>query len=170
MGASGLASARRQSLNKTRKGRPSRTRRPPIYPAPAGRWLKHQPSLDPFGVVRDLDAATMPLRARAEARRSRLLSNTETLGIPELAALLHLAPSTVRSDVSRRPWMLPPFIKLGIKTIWLRATVLEWLKAREQAATPPVQPVPSQTPKRRGRPSKLDQLRRQRERTAEASA
>ncbi|MBW7900337.1 MAG: DNA-binding protein [Rhodocyclaceae bacterium] len=94
---------------------------------------------------------------------------TETLGITELAALLHLAPSTIRSDVSRRPWMLPPFIKLGIKTVWLRTTVLDWLKAKEQSAAPPAPPELPPATRRRGRPSKLDQLRQQRS-TAAAEA
>lgn len=93
-----------------------------------------------------------------------------TLDVRELAALLHLSPATVRSDVSRRPWALPPSIKIGIRTVWLRSTVLDWLKAREQVATPPVTTEPPQPPRRRGRPPKLEQLRQQRERDAEASA
>lgn len=90
-----------------------------------------------------------------------------TLDIKELAALLHLSPATVRSDVSRRPWALPPSIKIGVRTVWLRSTVLDWLKARERAATPPAM---VESPRRRGRPTKLEQLRQQRERAAEVSA
>lgn len=93
-----------------------------------------------------------------------------TLDIKELAALLHLSPATIRSDVSRRPWVLPPSIKIGIRTVWLRSTVLDWLKARERAASPPATTEPPQPPRRRGRPSKLEQLRQQRERGAEVSA
>ena len=82
-----------------------------------------------------------------------------TLDVKALAALLHLSPATVRSDVSRRPWTLPPFIKVGTKTVWLLETVIGWLKARERVATPPVTPAPP--PRRRGRPTKADQVRQQ---------
>lgn len=82
----------------------------------------------------------------------------ETLDRVDLAALLHLSPETIRADISRRPWMLPPYVKLGVKTVWLRATVMDWLKAREQSATPPVKQEPLHTPKRRGRPTKADQV------------
>lgn len=85
----------------------------------------------------------------------------DTLNIDQLAELLHLAKATVRADVSRRPWMLPPFVKVGTKTVWLRDTVMDWLKAREQAATPPAAPEPPPQPKRRGRPSKIALLQRQ---------
>lgn len=94
--------------------------------------------------------------------------DSATLDIKELAALLHLSPATVRSDVSRRPWILPPSIKVGIRTVWLRSTVLDWLKARERTATPPTTPTPPPR-RRRGRPSKLEQLQQQRQ-AAEATA
>ena len=79
-----------------------------------------------------------------------------TIDAKALAALLHLSSATVRSDVSRRPWTLPPFIKVGTKTVWLLDTVIDWLKAREQVATPPKTPTPP--PRRRGRPTKADQM------------
>ncbi|HEY3326390.1 MAG TPA: hypothetical protein VGK14_04400 [Novimethylophilus sp.] len=85
----------------------------------------------------------------------------ETLNFVELAELLSFSPETIRADITRRPWTLPPFIRVGMKTIWLRATVIDWLKAREQSATPPVklEPLePPQPPKRRGRRSKADQV------------
>lgn len=96
--------------------------------------------------------------------------STETLDTAGLARLLHLSVATVRADISRRPWTLPPFIKLGTKTVWLHATVMDWLKARERAATPPATTEPPQQSRRRGRPSKLEQLQQQRERAAKASA
>lgn len=83
--------------------------------------------------------------------------DSATLDIKELATLLHLSPATVRSDVSRRPWVLPPSIKIGIRTVWLRSTVLDWLKAKEQSATPPTTPEPP--PRSPGRPKKLQQQR-----------
>jgi predicted DNA-binding transcriptional regulator AlpA len=84
--------------------------------------------------------------------------NSATLDIKELATLLHLSPATVRSDVSRRPWVLPPSIKVGIRTVWLRSTVLDWLKARERTAT---QPTTTPQPRAPGHPKKLDQLKQQ---------
>ncbi len=75
-----------------------------------------------------------------------------TIDAVGLAALLHLSVATVRADVSRRPWTLPPFVKIGTKTIWLKSTVLEWLKEKEIAASKPRCSEPEQKGRGRGRP------------------
>lgn len=88
----------------------------------------------------------------------------ETLDAAGLARILPLSVATIRADVSRRPWLLPPFVKIGTRTVWLRQTVLEWLKQRECTAAPPSpSPVAAQAPRRRrGRPSKAEQVIRAR--------
>lgn len=84
-----------------------------------------------------------------------------TLDAEELAHILKFSPATIRADVSRRPHMLPPSIKVGTRTVWLRSTVMRWLAERERAAAPPPTQVGTETPRRRrGRPTKADQARR----------
>lgn len=78
-------------------------------------------------------------------------------GILDAAALSRILPfseATIRADISRRPHLLPPFIKVGTRTVWLRETVLQWLKDKERTFTPPPQ-LPS---KRRGAPTKAERL------------
>lgn len=81
----------------------------------------------------------------------------ETLDAAGLARILPLSVATIRADVSRRPWLLPPFVKIGTRTVWLRQTVLDWLKQRECSATPP-SPVAQVPRRRRGRPTKAEQV------------
>jgi hypothetical protein len=50
-----------------------------------------------------------------------------TLSCDGLAALLNLAPSTIRKNVSHRPETLPPVVKIGKRRIWLTALTLAWL-------------------------------------------
>jgi predicted DNA-binding transcriptional regulator AlpA len=53
----------------------------------------------------------------------------QTLGIKELAELLHRAPSTIASEVTKAPHKLPPRLKLpgSRKVLWLAKDVQEWL-------------------------------------------
>ena len=54
---------------------------------------------------------------------------SDLITIPELAAMIGLSEYTVRSDVSRRPEVLPPRIIFpGSRRVrWSRAAVLRWL-------------------------------------------
>lgn len=81
----------------------------------------------------------------------------EILDAAALARILPFSEATIRADVSRRPHLLPPFIKVGTRTVWLRETVLQWLKDKERTFTPPPQ-LPS---KRRGAPTKAERIARQ---------
>lgn len=87
----------------------------------------------------------------------------ETLDAAGLARIIPLSEKTIRADVSRRPWLLPPFVKVGTRTVWLRQTVLDWLKQRECTATLPSPPL-AQTAtahppsRRRGRPTKAEEV------------
>lgn len=79
-----------------------------------------------------------------------------------LASLIGRKTSTIRADLSRRPWTLPPAIRVGKRTIWLVESVLAWLKEHEQVFHPPAgenQPHKPQI-RRRGRPTKAEQLGR----------
>lgn len=81
----------------------------------------------------------------------------DVLDAAALAQILPFSAATIRADVSRRPHLLPPFIKVGTRTVWLKETVLRWLKNKEMTFTPPPQP-PS---KRRGAPTKAERLAKQ---------
>jgi predicted DNA-binding transcriptional regulator AlpA len=88
-----------------------------------------------------------------------------TIDADGLSTLLGRRAATIRADLSRRPWTLPPAIKVGRRTLWLTETVLAWLKSHERAATPPQKTAPREMPaalppRRRGRPTKADQLAR----------
>lgn len=58
----------------------------------------------------------------------------ETMGVAELAALLHKTERTVKKDVSVAPWRLPPRVRIpgSRRVMWLRATVLEWLQQHQE--------------------------------------
>lgn len=81
-----------------------------------------------------------------------------TIGVAELAQLLHLSPKTVQVDLCRAPDSLPPPMKRNgsqrrSNLVWVTDEVLTWMRAR-------INPV--QAPKvKPGRPNKVDQVRRQ---------
>lgn len=79
----------------------------------------------------------------------------------ELATILGKSLASVRGDVSRAPHRLPPMVRIpgGGKTLWLVSTVEAWLKSHESGQKPP-QPQPAAEParRRRGRPTKAEQL------------
>lgn len=77
-----------------------------------------------------------------------------------LSPLIGRARVTIQADLSRRPWALPPSIKIGKKTLWLYSSVIAWLKAQERPTPPAPAPEP-QPPRRRGRPRKAAQLARE---------
>lgn len=57
----------------------------------------------------------------------------ETMGIAELAALLHKSEKTIKKDVSVAPWRLPPRVKIpdSRRVMWLRETVIDWLRKHQ---------------------------------------
>lgn len=80
------------------------------------------------------------------------------LNSDQLAVLLDRAPSTVRGDVSRAPYKLPPWCSPpgSTRKVWLTATVLSWLEKHQTApAAAPAAPAsvaPAAPKPRRGRP------------------
>lgn len=85
------------------------------------------------------------------------MDNSELLDIVALARILPFSEATIRADVSRRPHLLPPFIKVGTRTVWLRETVFQWLKNGERTFPFPA-PPPQLPSKRRGAPTKAERL------------
>lgn len=58
------------------------------------------------------------------------MSQPPTLDAKGLAALLYKSEATILRDVTRSPGSLPPFIKVGKKTIWLTQVVFDWLAGK----------------------------------------
>lgn len=87
------------------------------------------------------------------------------LTVEQLAQCLHKAVASVRSDATRNPQALPPICRLpGTKRLLWRAEDVEsWLAAHvERSQLVGAQsPVQGHSP-RRGRPTKAEQVERQR--------
>lgn len=87
----------------------------------------------------------------------------QVLNALDLARLLNKTPSSIFTDRSRAPWRLPPACTPpGTKSpLWLLSDVLAWLREhREPAApAPTLAPAPA---RRRGRPTKAEQIARAR--------
>lgn len=92
-----------------------------------------------------------------------------TLGPQELSErFLPRTPATIIKDCSRKPWSLPPFIRVpGVKgPLWLESDVLAWLEAH-RVQTRPAPDFPSDRrliakPGKRGQPSNAEKLEAQR--------
>lgn len=65
------------------------------------------------------------------AQRPTIESLEDELLTPEgLGKILHLSKTTVEQDATRRPDRLPPPVVIpGGRRMWLRSTVLAWLRA-----------------------------------------
>lgn len=89
-----------------------------------------------------------------------------SFGYNYLSILLGKSVASLQSDRCRRPWALPPAGSIpGSKSpVWLLSDVLAWLAAhREPAVQRPSAPDPVEPePPRRGRPTKREQIERQR--------
>ena len=96
-----------------------------------------------------------------------------TVDAAGLAAILHCSADTVISNAHRAPGRLPPQIKTGgRRLLWLLSDVMAWLEARRQAGPAPAVNTQGDgsdatasaatSPRRRGRPTKAEQLARRR--------
>jgi hypothetical protein len=82
---------------------------------------------------------------------------TITIDAEALGLLLGKAKATVLSDLSRKPWVLPPRIDIeGKKPLWLLPIVVEWLYSKTSGLTK------SPPRKTRGRPPKAELVMRER--------
>ncbi|MDP2835221.1 MAG: hypothetical protein Q8Q28_18370 [Pseudomonadota bacterium] len=85
------------------------------------------------------------------------------IGIEGLSTLINKTPSTILADRCRAPHRVPPACTpTGSKQpLWVLEDVIAWLRSyREQQATPPAPSAPPPTPRRRGRPTKREQIER----------
>lgn len=80
------------------------------------------------------------------------------LSAQELSGILNRPLSSIRSDISRKPWSLPPRCQApGTKLLLWRAEDVEsWLAQHVTTQTEP--PAPQMSNRRRGRPTKSEQL------------
>lgn len=85
----------------------------------------------------------------------------QILTVEQLGALIHKSPSSIRSDASRKPEVLPPICRLpgNKRLLWRREDVLAWVEGFVQRS--PVSPLTSVSPttagpKKRGRPRKVN--------------
>jgi len=90
---------------------------------------------------------------------SKLATNTHTslctLDAEALGRVLKKSALSIQLDLGRAPHRLPPPIRIpGTRAaLWLESTVLAWLQANQADALG--------SDRRRGRPTKLEQARRQ---------
>ena len=55
--------------------------------------------------------------------------NDRLIGVAELAAMIGLSPTTIKSDVTRRPHVLPPRVIFpgGRRVLWRLIDVTKWM-------------------------------------------
>lgn len=95
------------------------------------------------------------------------------LTVEQLSAYIHKSVTSIRSDASRNPASLPPICRLpGTKRLlWRIEDVEVWLATHVRGdAAPLATPQATETSKpKRGRPTKAEQVARQRHAAATAS-
>ena len=95
---------------------------------------------------------------------SQLVAWPPVIGYAELSVLLGRTVGTLQADRIRRPESLPPAsTPPGSRTPrWITADVLDWLRQFRERRVQPVEPVATTSPRRRGRPTKREQIERKR--------
>jgi predicted DNA-binding transcriptional regulator AlpA len=65
------------------------------------------------------------------------MTDLETMNIRDLAKLLHKAPSTIATEVTKSPQKLPPRLRLpdNRKVLWLKKDVESWINEHRQQPT-----------------------------------
>lgn len=101
-----------------------------------------------------------------------------TLDLGQFADLLRMSRAGLSSAICRNPARYPaPLLTGGRHRVWLWCDVMAWLESKRAApASTPAQPasrrsaktLPTPLPRRRGRPTKVEQLARAREQEAVA--
>jgi len=84
----------------------------------------------------------------------------EILRVEDLARYIHKSESTIRSDVKRNPKSLPPICRLPgtRRLLWRREDVEAWLLQFVDTPEGSVIPLTLTDQKKRGRPTKKDQI------------
>jgi len=86
------------------------------------------------------------------------------IGYDGLSVLLGRAVGTLQADRCRRPESLPPASTPPGSRVprWITADVLDWLREYREQRAQPHAAEPSPTPRRRGRPTKVEVVARMR--------
>ena len=85
------------------------------------------------------------------------------LRVEDLAELIHKSAASIRSDACRNPQALPPICRLpGTKRLlWRQEDVSHWLERHVSSlANSPTPGIPKAPQRRRGRPTKAEQINR----------
>ncbi len=95
---------------------------------------------------------------------SQLVVWPPVIGYAELSVLLGRTVGTLQADRVRRPESLPPAsTPPGSRTPrWITTDVLDWLRQYREQRVQPASPVAANSPRRRGRPTKREQIERRR--------
>ncbi len=95
--------------------------------------------------------------------RRRGLSMKALLTVADLAAYLHKSVTSIRGDVSRNPRSLPPICRLpGTKRLlWRVEDVEKWLADHVSGVSFSTEPDTSLVRSKPGRPTKSQQVRKQ---------
>lgn len=82
------------------------------------------------------------------------------LTVEQLSEYIHKSVASIRCDATRKPHSLPPICRLpGTKRLlWRVEDVDRWLQAHVNSA--PIQSPDSGVSRRRGRPTKVEQVQR----------
>lgn len=87
------------------------------------------------------------------------------LTVEQLSKCLHKSVASIRSDATRNPQSLPPICRLPNtkRLLWRLEDVEHWLAAHVEGLSRPAASACSDDPRpRRGRPTKAEQVTRQR--------
>lgn len=92
------------------------------------------------------------------------MSMQALLTVDQLAECLRKSVASIRSDATRNPQSLPPVCRLpGTKRLlWRVEDVENWLSAHVGSAVVAIEPEQKLAAPRRGRPTKAEQIARQR--------
>jgi hypothetical protein len=97
-------------------------------------------------------------------RKKRRMSMQALLTVDQLAGYLRKSVASIRSDATRNPQSLPPVCRLpGTKRLlWRVEDVESWLSAHVGSSVVAIEPEQKAAAPRRGRPTKAEQMARQR--------
>lgn len=97
-------------------------------------------------------------------RQSSVTTPAVLLTVDQLAQCLHKSVASVRSDATRNPRSLPPICRLpGTKRLlWRAEDVEQWLADHVEGESTALQAaIGGVEPRRRGRPTKAEQVAKQ---------
>lgn len=87
------------------------------------------------------------------------ISIMELLTVEQLSVKIHKAKASIYSDLIRNPQSLPPVLRIAGSRRVLFKDVDAWLESLQQPTTHQ-SPAPTESTRKRGRPTKAEQLSR----------